>query len=127
MFQKLKNLLRPRAEQRGFKPLLGLSSQEIGVLKEFRHHDGYEIFLQALDVIVNLQGEVMLSTREDAIVHETRGHVLGLRRAATLIDEILIQEDADRTQRERRATNAEHAPDPRNLSFFGSPSWGRYS
>ncbi len=122
MFDTLINFLKGRSEQPAFKPLLGLTTQEVGLLKEFRDHDGYEVYMKALDRVINIQAEVILSAREDAIVHESRGQVLGLRRAASLIDEILFQEDASRRQSERVEPER---PDPRDTSLYGTSAWGR--
>ena len=109
------------------KPFYGLTESDIKHLRDFRASDGFEVFTRCLDTHVNIYAEQILapSSRDAAALHEVRGVILGLRKSALLVDEILQaharKHDAERAERELAAADA----DARRAALYGSPSWGK--
>lgn len=105
----------------------GLTAHEAALLRDLRDHEGYEIFLRRLDDAAKLYGEKILSSSDDAALHVARGAVIGLRNAASLVDETIHAHeraaDAERVRSSGAAGAA--AADRRHVATFGSPSWGR--
>lgn len=104
----------------------GLTASQIANLRDFRDHDGYEVFLTRLDTAITLYAERLLHSRDDAAIHEARGAILGLRNAASLVDETIQAHDRY-VDAERQRASVEHGKfDARDLVAFASPGWHRY-
>lgn len=109
------------------KTPFGLTAHEVALLRDLRDHEGYEVYLRRLDDAVNLYAERLLTSSDDAALHVARGAVIGLRNAASLVDEtIQIHDraaDAERVRSSGAASAA--AADSRHVATFGSASWRR--
>lgn len=99
IFRRIAEFLNPKQE-----PPLGLSDAEVLMLKQLLATDEWPIYLKAVDRLCTLYGEQMLLQRDAAELHEARGFVLGLRRAATLIN-WLTQETNPVERSERSRSN----------------------
>jgi hypothetical protein len=107
-------------------PLYGLTEGQVARLGAWWGDDeGREVFLEALDVVAKLYGETLLSSRDDAAVHEARGFILGLRKAPALVDEILKANVRSADAERVRDAVSRDAADARVQSTYGSPAWKR--
>lgn len=124
IFRRIWTILHPK-EDVLHKPLLGLTPNDLANLRDLRNSDGFEVFTRALDASVNINAELLLNSRDSAVIHETRGFILGLRKAALLVDETIDASkrlaDAERDAGER----ARYAGDASAVSLFGTPGWKR--
>lgn len=125
LFTRLGDLLKPPQPyqtKEAFTLPYGLSNEDWSKLKVLTSEDGWEVFLHTLDALAKLDGERMLTTSDDKVLHFLRGHVVGLRKAATLIEEITHTEH-------RFVTEHRRAPEPRarvrdgRAALYGSPGW----
>ena len=99
----------------------GLTNAEWNDLKALRSDSGFDAWLAALDGITKLHADAILAgSMSDAEMHFRRGVIAGVRKAATLIDELKHSEDAFVAERKR------HEPRERAgrvNATFGSPAW----
>lgn len=124
IFRRLWILLHPKDDVL-LKGVRAFSEPDIAELRDFRNSDGFEVFTRALDIAVNIYAETLLSSRDAAALHEARGVILGLRKAALLVDETL-QAHARLSDAERDSAGRDAAvADGRRASLFGTPSWHR--
>lgn len=105
-----------------FEIPLGLSPRDLQALKDFRDSEEFEVFLRALDEVVKFHAEALLGASTNESLHYHRGMVMGIRKAASLVDEIRQTEEAFLADKRRRTKLAE--PRGRSSVFFGSPGWG---
>lgn len=124
LFLSLRRLL-GRERNRAVEPLFGLTREQVGALKHLRSQPEWDLYLSTLDIAINLRGEAILSSRDDAALHEARGVVIGLRQAATLIDEILQRETSLANTERSKLESARDAADRRVVALYGSPGFGR--
>lgn len=113
------------ARDRAREPVFGLTKEQIASLHELRASDGWRTFAELLDISVSLYGEALLAARDDASMREARGMILGLRKAAHLVDETLRQaEESDRHSRIDR-DREQRTRDASTVALWGSPAFGR--
>lgn len=100
-----------------------LTAADWAKLKTLVSEPGWPVLLRVLDAEAKLDGERLLQTSNTEALHFIRGHVSGLRKAASVISEISRQEE--RVVRERERIEAERARERpgRAAAFFGSPGW----
>ena len=129
MFKPLLQILRERRARSRTpdQPLplpLDLSSDEIDALSAIPSAS-WTVYLQALDKLTTLESETLLSSRDSALLNETRGLILGLRRAGTLVDEILIKVKEVHAFNDKLRTNAalRAAAEHRVAALYGSSAW----
>lgn len=108
---------------RQFEARYGLKRTQVPRLADLRAHNDWPLFMAALDNECNILGEAMLAARGDEAVNLTRGQVLGLRRALTLVDEIIAkEEEIARTLADRASIDARRA-DATTTALYASPYW----
>jgi len=101
-----------------------LKPSDLIALKNLHASADWPIYQSLLDTLVNFHAEQMLSAADTAEVHRLRGLILGLRKAGTLVTEIIRQqeyEDARRSASER--TDPDRVSEQR-LALFGTPYAG---
>ncbi len=99
---------------------MNLSASSLAALKTLHSHESWPAYLALLDSAINLYAEQLLVSDNDAEVHRLRGLILGLRKAGTLVTELIRQqeyEDARRTKLDTGATNRNAA---RAADLFGT-------
>ena len=125
-FKALGDLLRPpkaATTDASWEIPFGLTNAEWNDLKALRADRGFDAWLRALDGITKLHAEAMLSgTLSDAELHFRRGLVMGVRKAATLIDELKQSEDAFLDEHKRREPRERAG---RTAALYGSPAWSK--
>lgn len=101
-----------------------LKPEEFSRLRTLRGSEEWVPFVRVLDEVVKLNGEILLNAKGDESLHFYRGLIHGIRKAATLIDEITaaqtLHEEQERKRKDARNTTSSrtHA-----ASTFGSSSW----
>lgn len=104
----------------------GLSAEDIDLLTEFSHDArSWELYLRLLDNAAILYGEALLSARDDVSLHEIRGTILGLRKAARIVDETLARAKQLKDANERERGNADAERLAKSATHYGTPGWGR--
>lgn len=124
LFAPLRDLLRPKTPSKtaeAFSVPFGLKPEEWANLKALRNHDGWPVFLKAIDTVVKLHGDRMLASSDPAVLHFVRGSVAGLRKAAILIDEVARDEARHASEKTRLETQKDARAD--RTALFGSPGW----
>lgn len=105
-------------------PCLGLSESDVKELARFKESEGFDAFTRLLDVSVNIYAEQLIAPqcRDAAALHEIRGVIIGLRKAASLVVETIQQHernhDADRGERDARSVL-----ESRSAVLYGTPGW----
>ena len=122
-FRSLAEWLSPAPRPDSPQPIHDLTDDDIALLRAFRATEEYDLFIEVLDKEQKLVGEAMLGCSDTIRLHECRGHVLGIRNAASIIDRILVAEAERKKTDERRRSNAEHGNDHRLATGFASPYW----
>lgn len=101
----------------------GLTNAEWASLKALRSDDGFDAWTKVLDGIAKLHGEAILAgSISDSEMHFRRGLILGIRKAAILIDELKQSEDAFLNERKRREPRERAG---RTAALYGSPAWSK--
>ena len=118
MFLKLADML-----ERKPHPFDQLTQVEIRQLKDLRGTDEWEVFLKVLDIQSTMEGEGMLATMDATAMWLNKGRILGLRKAAFLIDEILLKETEKQKEDERRRFNTQPATDHVTTALYGTAAW----
>lgn len=126
-FCTLRSLLRLGGEVPVIAPdaNFGITEEDIASLRTLRESKGFESLVKLLDAQVKIYAEQLLSpsSRDAATLHELRGVLIGLRKAAFLVDETLAHANA-RVTPEQRAAAAEHARVSRErASTYATPAW----
>jgi len=92
-------------------------------LRVLRSDPAFDSFVETLDEVVKLNTEILLTTNTDENLHFYRGIIQGMRKAATLIDEIQaaqkLHEDQEQKRKDARTTSAR----ARTVATFGTPGW----
>ncbi len=103
------------------EPTFNFTEAQLQELRSLVGEPGFDRFVDALDRLAKLSSEGFLAPSMNTdLLHYTRGYVAGLRKAATLVDEIL----AGATYRARLADAA--ATDPsiaRAAALYATPAW----
>lgn len=126
LLQTLRQWLGQEKDSPTHAPLLGMREADVARLRLWWSDlDARQAFLEALDRQCNIHAEALLLARDSTDVHMQQGTIHGLRRAATLVDELIAaHESAKRSAAGRNAErDAEHAS--RVVSLYGSPAFGR--
>jgi len=105
------------------EPMLGLAPGEVSQIAELRHEPHWQTYLDALDSAAILYGEAILQSRDAAVIHELRGTVIGLRKAATIVDEILHRRDELDRVNQSRDELAQRREGRRDAALYGTPAW----
>lgn len=123
MLLKLKQLLNPE------KPTslpLNLRQEQLTQLATLRSYSEWEEYEALLDRLITYHNESLLLDRSEDNIHFQRGYIAALRRAGTIIDELIRSQegkDAERTRRELRSD--QHRAEQQRLATFGTPYWHR--
>jgi hypothetical protein len=129
-FISLRSLLRPKAPpsqtKGGFHLPLGLTEGGLRRLQILTSSDEWDTFLEVLDELVKFNAERLLEAQRTDNVHFYRGFISGLRKVATITNEISLGEKALASEKRRRE-NARPDPDSKHRlsALFGSPAWRR--
>lgn len=124
IFAPIRKLLAPPAPSKteaNFSLPYDLSPGDWAKLKTLTSDPGWEVFVRSLDAIVKLSGEQILQSSSDSALHFLRGKVSGLRKAASLVDEIAVMEKRFVNERNEHAKRAERNRESGVL--FGTPGW----
>ena len=116
MLKKLREFIHP-PQSTGLP--FNLKPAELARVKELRGHPHWPIFLGLLDKLTTLSAEDMLQASTTEAVLHYRSYILGIRRAGTVVDEMITGEKANDARRNetRRGTT----DDARRLALYGSP------
>ena len=120
MFRSMSDWLDPRKPR---DVTASLSDAEIRALKDLSLTDEWDIYVKALDIQQTLIGENIIVCTQNEVLHQSRGHVLGLRDAASLIQRIVDAHEEGKKNDERRRSAIERADDPKLTATYGSPYW----
>jgi hypothetical protein len=124
-------LFRSLAQQLGFardpanEELFGLAPEQIGALRTLRASDGWKTYVELLDTAVTLYGEALLAARDDASMRESRGMILGLRKAAHIVDETLRHSEENDRAKQQREFATRSIDNARSAALWGSAAYGR--
>jgi len=124
-FFSIKELLtrKPSAPPSEFALPYGLTPSEWAALRSLRGEEAFDILLRTLDEEVKLKGELLLGGGKNKDLHFRRGFIQGIRRAATLIDEINAAKTLHEEQERKRKDARKPRSDNRTLATFGTPGW----
>lgn len=100
-----------------------LEPHEIDALRTLRHTDEWAVFLKVLDTQSILYGEDLIATMDANRMWMLKGHILGIRKAGILVDEILKSEQEKAKKDERRRSNAGHEHDHELTALINTPGW----
>lgn len=119
MIKKIRDILKPKPITNPY----GLKDGQIAKLKGLSTNTAFKDFQELLDSLCTLLAEGLLLESDEANLHMTRGYILGLRRAGTIVDEIINSlESADVGQR-RDAAREQRERERRRLATFGTGFW----
>lgn len=107
------------------QPLYDISAEQIADLRDLTRHDGWRVYQSVLDCTVNLKAELLLHSRDDATVHETRGFIQGLRNATFLVDEFLTADERNTANERARLDASQRNNDHERIALYGSPAFRR--
>lgn len=113
----------PSTKENSFPIPYDLSPSDYEALLRLEGFPEFETFLKALDVAVKFNGEALLASSTDVSVHYYRGVVIGMRKAASLVAEIRINEERFLADKRTREHSAERRSRGRDAAFFGTPAW----
>lgn len=99
---------------------LNLSASSLASLKVLHSQDAWQEYLALLDSAINLYAEQLLASDNDAEVHRLRGLILGLRKAGTLVTELIRQQEYEDARRTRIDTGATERSASRAADLFGT-------
>lgn len=120
MLRKIKDLVHP---PKPTKLPYGLKDSEYSKLKELVSHPHWKDYTSLLDTLATFLTEDMLSSSTTEAVMFYRSYIIGIRRAGTIVDEII---------QNKEATDARSRPDPgrmartageRRNATYGTPFW----
>jgi hypothetical protein len=119
----IERIRRLRSQQPQAHPL-DLSEKQVNALRSLRTNDDYAVFLKALDAYAKLQSDGLLRpSARNATVHYLRGHIAGLIKAGTLVDEVVKAYD-DRATAERESERRKRGRSAgRGAALYGSSFW----
>lgn len=124
IFSAIGDLLRPsrpHATSEKFQLPYGLTNEEWVKLRSLTRDPGWEVFLKSLDAITKLSGEQLLQSSKDEALHFLRGKIVGIRKAASLVDEISMMEK--RFVNERKEHESRNERERGRGVLYGSPGW----
>lgn len=100
--------------------VLNLTAERLSALRELYSSPNWLIYQSALDSVINLYAEQLLSSDSDAEVHRLRGFILGLRKAGTLVTELIRQQDYEDARKQQLDAGTSERESEREASFFGT-------
>jgi hypothetical protein len=115
----------PSATEDSFSLPFGLTEGEWRAMKTLPGDPGFGALVKVLDSLAKLDGERILQSSNAEALHFLRGHVAGLRKAATIIQEISLKEQEVEHERRRRTEAGGDGRGGRGVGLFGSPGWPR--
>lgn len=120
IFRKIRDILQPQPQlQRPF----GLFAEQTQKLAELRLEDGWQVFQEVLDASVNINAEALLATRDAYSDTYLKGVITGLRKAGTLVDEIIAKTEENARAADRTAIRNQPSPIARVAATYGTPAW----
>lgn len=124
-FTSLLDLLRINGRTPSIAPSanLGLDESDIAKLRSLRASEGFASLLKLLDTTTHLYAEQLLApqSRDAATLHEFRGVLIGLRKAAYLVDETLQHADDLANSRRHALADERARADSRIIALYSSP------
>ena len=101
-----------------------LKPEEFARLRILHSYEEWDVYEGVLDEVVKLNGEILLNAKGDESLHFYRGLIHGIRKPATLIDEIIAAQTLHEEQ-ERKSKDAGNSDSPRNRTFstYGTSNW----
>ena len=121
LLRKIKEILNPPKSQ---DTPLSLTKGDIAKLKSLRGALGWKEYQALLDRLAALYGEQLLGKSDNNEIHFLRGSILALRRAGTIVDEIIQHMEGKDAERDRRAADDERRTElARRLATYGTPFW----
>jgi hypothetical protein len=99
---------------------LNLTASALARLKHLQAQEGWSDYQNLLDSAISLYAEQLLSTDIDAEVHRLRGLILGLRKAGTLVTELIRQQDYEDGRKLKLDTAAGDAAADRTADLYGT-------
>lgn len=120
MLRKIRDIFRP--PQPSGHPF-GLTAPQVEALKRLSLEDDYHVWQDALDACVKLTSEQLLAAGDAFHLAKLQGTLLGLRRAGTLVDEVLQHEAHASAERSRINSKPAVNDAARRLATFGTPAW----
>lgn len=123
LLRKIKSIIRPK--KRGPQDLpYELTPSEMARLIEIRGHPHWDIYLSLLDKLSSFLAEDMLRADSAENVLFYRSYLLGLRRAGTIVDEIIQRNEAkDARIRESEDVRNWLRDESIAAATFGTPYW----
>ena len=103
-----------------------LSASSLASLKALHAQEEWSDYLNLLDSAINLYAEQLLATDSDAEVHRLRGFILGLRKAGTLVTELIRQQDYEDARKQQLVAGATDRDADRDADLYGT-RYGRRS
>lgn len=120
LLKTLKSIVRPKKQTEPFE----LAPSDLARLRDLRSHPHWDTYLKLLDKLTSFLAEDMLNTSDVQAVLHYRSAILGVRRAGTLVDELIKADEAkDARQRDREHTRR-NLDESRAIATFGTPYWG---
>ena len=124
MFRSIFELIDRIRSPESSRPKYDLSEEDFKYLELLRDKKEFEVYLKAVDRQANFIADGLLASQDSYNDTLQKGILLGLRKAGTLVDEILQQRHHAAESKRRRT---DRGPDQlqRTAALFGSPAWGR--
>ena len=121
LFRRIRDWLKP-PPQTGLP--LSLTQGDFNALRRLRGMEEYDVFLKVLDDRLKFIGDSLLASTDAYTDGLLKGQALGLKRAGTLVDEILLTQE-HKVESERRQNDARdaRAESSRKLGLYGTPAW----
>lgn len=117
LIQSIRNLLNPP------KPTgipFALHPEEFAILRELTTHEAWPTYQALLDKLITFHAEQLLATDADNEVHRQRGFILGLRKAGTLVTELIRQQEYEDVRRTKLDRGASSRDTERALAYYGT-------
>ena len=99
---------------------LNLSASALTSLKTLHAQKEWSDYQNLLDSAINLYAEQLLASDSDAEVHRLRGIILGLRKAGTLVTELIRQQDYEDARKHTITTGAAERDTDRSADLYGT-------
>jgi hypothetical protein len=123
MIKKIKDILKP--PKTAHNPY-GLKDGQIAQLKTLIARSEWKEFQSLLDLLCTFLAEGLLLELDERVIHQTRGYILGLRRAGTLVDEISTALEATDARERRDSIAEQRARERQQLAAYGTDFWRTY-
>lgn len=128
-FASVRTLFRPRTQPQatvvGFLLPFGLTEGGLRRLQILRSSDEWDTFAEVLDEVVKFNAETLLGSQRTEDVHFYRGFISGVRKAASIIDEISQGEQRHLSEKQRLDNVGKQ--NAGTTALFGTPAWRRHT